>query len=79
MELHYSGSAGGTLNHLKGKHRDPTRCWQQYNKGRSEKITLLITEMIAVDMQPSSMVEDVSFTALMVYLESDRLQEEIVQ
>jgi hypothetical protein len=37
-------------------------------KGRSEKIRALITEMIAVDMQPLSMVVDVGFNALMAYL-----------
>lgn len=38
------------------------------------KITVLITEMISVDTQPWSMVEDVLFTALIAYLEQ-RLQE----
>ena len=42
------------------------------NKRRSEKITALITEMIAVDMHPLSTVGDVGFNILMAYLEPSR-------
>ena len=49
---------------LKWRHRET-----QPIKGLSEKITALTTEMIAVDMQPLSMVDDVGFNTLMAYLE----------
>ena len=50
------------------------RCFQQskpYNKGHPEarKITLLIGEMMALDFQPFSIVEDTGFTALINHLD----------
>ena len=69
MELSYSGSTGAML---KGRHRETQHvAGSSAIKDTGRKITALITEMIAVDMQPLSMVKDVGFNALMAYLEPD--------
>lgn len=49
------------------------------NKGWSEKITALITQIIAADMQPLLRVENVGFNVLMAYLEPDYKIVQIVQ
>jgi hypothetical protein len=49
------------LNHLKGRP----------NLLLTAVITALSTEIIAVEMQPLPMVEDVGFNALMAYIEPD--------
>ena len=57
VELSYNGSAGALL--------------KECDNGWSKQITSLIREMIAVDVQPLLMVEDVGFNTPMAYLEPD--------
>jgi hypothetical protein len=54
VELSYSGSTKAMLNHLKHHETQPVSHSSGIRDGVKE-ITVLIPEMIAVDMQPLSM------------------------
>jgi hypothetical protein len=62
-----AGSSAGPQKQILDRLFTPKKC----SKGQSDKITALTTEMIAVDMQPLSMVEDVGFNALIACVELD--------
>ncbi|XP_056132772.1 E3 SUMO-protein ligase ZBED1-like [Lampris incognitus] len=79
-ELAYNGSTWSMVNHIRLKHPSEklrTTGQQQTmlafarccDKAWGEKITNFIVEMVALDMQPLSIVEDVGFKRLVEYLE----------
>jgi len=63
LKIH--GNTSACLDHLRRKHPETLKQANEENKGDEEAITKSIIDMIVLDLQPFTLVEDVGFRRLM--------------